>query len=223
MPYSPKAQLDPDLKTFRDLVASGVKPTDAYKRVYAASRTITPQALYQGGLRMLNRINRLNVKQVCLKPVDKPIIKPVFKDKAQPVADKDFESPRKLLLKRLWEAVNSQANPEAIAAVKQLREWLREDEQDSKASQVADPAIIARHCASIAGEYAAMEPAVQLQYMTRILDVLESCGLPKAHMLQVLQPVPEIPIINDLQQEPVAITRAIIDNKPINNALQQSN
>ena len=215
MPSPGRAQLDPDLKIFRDLVASGVRPTQAYKRVYAPTRKISPQALYQGGLRMLNRINRLNPRPVPLKPVDKPI----KKAPAQPVADQDFTSPRKLLFKRLWVAVQSDKNPEAIAAVKQLRDWLREDEQKAESANISDPAIVARHCAATLNDYANMDAAQRADYIARTISALVSCGIPRADLLAGLRPPPTT-IINDLQQQPVAITAPIIDNPVIDNVLQ---
>ena len=180
----PKAQLDPDLKTFRDLVQSGITPTEAYRRVYAATRKISYQACRQGGLRYLAKLDLLNTKPVLNteKRVAQRVVEHSAKPKIQPIEDKDFTSPRKLLLKRLWEAVNSQVNPEAIAAVKQLRDWLTEDEEKAKESQVADPAIIAGHVLAVSGDYSALDAPGKADYCRRIVAGFESLGLPWADM-----------------------------------------
>ena len=180
----PKAQLDPDLKIFRNLVQSGITPTEAYRRVYAATRKISYQACRQGGLRYLAKLDLLNIKPVLNteKRVAQRVAEHHPKPKIQLVEDKELTNPRKLLLKRLWEAVNSQANSEAIAAVKQLRDWIREDEQAAQASQIADPAVIAGHVLAVSGDYAALDTIAKADYCRKFVDVLDSLGLPRADL-----------------------------------------
>ena len=178
----PKAQLDPDLKIFRNLVQSGVTPTEAYRRVYAATRKISYQACRQGGLRYLAKLNLLNTKPVLNteKRVSQRVVEHPTKPKIQLVEDKELTNPRKLLLKKLWEIVNSDSNQEAIAAVKQLRDWIREDEKKVKESDIADPAIIAGHMLAVSGDYAALDAPAKADYCRRFVDILDSLGLPRA-------------------------------------------
>lgn len=194
MPSPGKAQLDPDLKIFRDLVQSGVRPTQAYQRVYAATRKISPQACRQGGIRKMSQCNLLNPIRRCNNATVQPVAKPIFKGMPEVIDNKDFTSPRKLLLKRLWDAVNSDSNPEAIAAVKQLRDWLREDEQRAEAASVSDPAIVARHCAATLTDYTGMDAIQRQDYIARVLSTLESIGLPRADLLAGMQ-MPPMPAI----------------------------
>ncbi|MFA5107883.1 MAG: hypothetical protein WC497_06230 [Patescibacteria group bacterium] len=96
--------------------------------------------------------------------------------------------PKEALLARLWQAVNAGSNPEAIAAAKLLRDWLREDEQDSKAQQISDPAIIAGHILSISGDYAGLDDAGRAAYCRRMIDSLGTLGLPRADFQAALAP-----------------------------------
>jgi hypothetical protein len=191
------AKLDPDIKTFRDLVRSGITPTAAYRRVYALARNISDQAAYTGGLRKMSRLNLLNPDAVSLNSTTQPIKKQVV----QSIDNKEIAGTRKELRDRLWDTVRNGLNPESTAAAKQLNDWFERDDANAEASQIADPAIIAKHCASIAHEYADMGPALQLQYMARIIDALESCGLPRDHMRQILNRADDPPI----QQVPDSI------------------
>jgi len=205
---------DPLLEAFAVKVSTGVTPSHAYHQVYFPDKPLSKQSAWEGGKkRMALAVIKERVRQLSAqitrfpdRQPDQPTISqaqsqavkaqsqakdikpPVLIDDGQP------DNPRQALLRRLWQAVNSDTNPEAIAAVKALRDWLREDEQDSKAQQVADPAIIAKHCASIAREYADMTPAVQLQYAERVLNLVASCGIPLDDMRLVLIRADDPPI-----------------------------
>ena len=225
---------DPLLESFAAHVAAGDNAGAAYRAVYAADRPLTRQACHLGGKLRLSyplvaeRVRQIqtqtkalprrapvkpNVKFCQVQPLDIP------KPTTQPVANKQPTNPREALLRRLWEAVQSASNPEAIAAVKQLRDWLREDEQKAESANISDPAIVARHCAATLNDYANMDSTQRQDYIARVLSALESLGLPRADLLTGLRPPPD-PIINDLQQQPVIITAPIIDNPVIDNALQ---
>lgn len=139
------AKLDHDLKLYRDLVQSGITPTAAYRRIYAATKKISDQAAYAGGLRKMRQLNGLNP----LQAVTQPLTQPVKKTISQPIDDKDITIAKKDLLKRLWKTVSDGANSEATAAVKQLMEYLEKEEE--KAEQKAlDPAQLCAHLARFA-------------------------------------------------------------------------
>jgi len=234
----PDAMLD----DFAARVAGGDSPGSAYRAIYAPDRVLTRQACFLGGkLRMsyplvVERIRQLKaqagslprqalvkadvkcVKSIPLTPVTEQIKKP-----PQDVKPETSTIPRNMLLARLWKAVNSDTNPEAIAAVKQLRDWLREDEQDNKAQQVADPAIICKHLSALQGDFAGLDAAGKLQYSSRIVDKLIDLGMSRDNIHAASAPTL---ICNDLQQEPVTITQSIADNpidKPIDSIDLQHN
>ena len=174
--------LEPTLKAFRDLVQSGIPPTKAYRRTFAAGRTISPAACCQGGARKMRKINRLNHRKVKVNPLINYPKKVIPKLYPQPVDAQIPTSPRGALLKRLWMAVQSDKNPEAVQAVRELRDWLSEDEKKAKEAQIADPAIIAGHVLAVSGDYAALDPIAKADYCRRFVDILDSLGLPRADL-----------------------------------------
>ena len=138
MPYSPKAQLDPDLKIFRDLVQSGITPTASYKRVYAATRNISDQAAYAGGVRKMAILNRLNPPTASLNSTTQPV-------KSQPVDDKKVTGTKDGLIKRLWKTVIDGKDEASTNAATKLFAWYEQADQQSQDAARLDPVAICRH------------------------------------------------------------------------------
>jgi hypothetical protein len=205
---------DPLLEAFAVKVSTGIIPSHAYHEAYFPGKPLSKQSAWEGGKKRMalpviqERIRQLSAQITRLpdrtagpgqvSQAQSQAVKALPSIKPDRIDDGSPNNPRQALLRRLWQAVNSDTNPEAIAAVKALRDWLSDDETAAKAQQISDPAIIAKHCASIAREYADLAPALQLQYMARIITALESCGLPRDHMRQILNradapPIQQVP------------------------------
>ena len=102
--------------------------------------------------------------------------------------------------------------------MKQLRDWLREDEQRAADAHASDPAIVARHCAATFNDYASMDAGQRRTYLDRVLAMLVSLGIPRADIAQASAPVrADAPPVPDLQPNPLpANDLPIVDtSKPV--------
>lgn len=194
------AKLDPDLKTFRDLVQSGITPTAAYRRVYAATRNISDQAAYAGGLRKMSQLNLLNPQSVSLNSTTQH----AKKSQSQPVDDNVVIGTKAGLIKRLWKTViNGKDEASTNAAVK-LFAWYENADQQSADAARPDPAMIARHlCYYDARVCDASDLQAVLDGVCSVLRVTPD----QVRCYRMPQPQTiSNPIINDLQQEPQKIS-----------------
>ena len=192
------------LESFAAHVAGGSRPGQAYRDVYAIGKDITRQACDAGGKVRMNyplvveRIRQIkaqtgqlppNPRQSSCKPnVKSEQVQPLAPDKipSQLIKDDTPANPRQALLKRLWQAVSSDTNPEAIQACKALRDWIESDEKAAKSSEIADPAVICSHLHSITGDYAALDDQGKAIYCKRIVDALGKLGITWGNLLDAM-------------------------------------
>ena len=117
-----------ELKDFQSLVQAGVRPPDAYRRVYAIGRTISRQAAEKGASRHMDQLAGLIPPRNRVKPT--ATVNPPKQPDMQPSAPtktsniKGLPRNREELERRLWETVLLGTNPEATSAAKQLRDWM---------------------------------------------------------------------------------------------------
>jgi hypothetical protein len=193
---------DPLLEAFAVKVSTGIIPSHAYHEVYFPEKPLSKQSAWEGGKKRMalpviqERIRQLSA-QISRFPdrtagpgqasqAQSQVVKAPPSIKPDRIDDGSPNNPRQALLRRLWQAVNSDTNPEAIAAVKALRDWLSDDETAAKAQQVADPAIICKHLSALQPDYADLDDASKLQYASRMIDALVTLGMDRDILRQTL-------------------------------------
>jgi hypothetical protein len=192
---------------FSKLVASGMSCGMAYLK--AVNPKTTRASAHSSGSRWKHKpLIAARIKRIQNDLLPDDIVRPVATPCNQ--VSTGPKSPREALLARLWQAVNSDTNPDAIAAVKQLRDWIESDERAAQASSVADPAIIAGHILAVSGDYAALDAPGRADYCRRIVAAIESIGLPWADIQAAMTDSINRDFAPPLQQMPDSID----SNKP---------
>lgn len=215
----PAAKLDPDLKLFRDLVQSGIRPAEAYRRIFSAGKKITRQGADKGAKTKMGLLaamsphcNLFSSTQPA-KRLQQPNRQPPPEN---PPENKSVKLTKEQLINRLCDTVIAGTNPEATAAARQLMEWMTaQDQQDQDAARL-DPGLIARYLCQWSGGPCGPDD---------LQDVLDGvCAAMHVTPNQIRSyrlPVQVTPTLtcNDLQQEPQKITEPIIDNSITDNKL----
>jgi hypothetical protein len=229
---------DPMLEAFAVKVSTGVIPSHAYHQVYFPDQKLSKQSAWEGGKkRMALAVIKERIRQLSAQITRFPDRQPdqptqsqapsqAVKAKSQAkgvkppnlIDDGQPDNPRQALLRRLWRAVNSDTNPEAIAAVKALRDWIESDKRAAQASSIADPAIIAGHVLAVSGDYAALDAPGKADYCRRIVAGLDSLGLPRADFQAALADSANRDFAPPLSEtidsiDPNAPTPPIVDNQ----------